>query len=1111
MKYQKIRIQIIGHGLSGFSEYLKQYEIYSESIIPSCSPLAMAGKSDEAFLAYADDPKTSMPTVINIRKNLSQILSHDPEKFRDNYNTLPYGAEVRDRNTSEYLIVMNSAAAFPLYEKNGVVFSHAWTGEKFIDKLKSDKTFTVRRFPFSGDFNWKHYYDPFIDAVTKEYDKDHIILIRLNSARWFMEGEEIHSFDNTSRRYRNAIEEIDDYFTKRTSCIVVNEHYSHIPNADVKNAFPYIMFSKKTSEHLAAEVACIIRNGSPSNIYSIPTQMETYNRLAAMLLKMLTSNTLNDNEKNVRFIIENNLSFGEIERDNFLEQENFFHNIVKLKYFLDYSDFRTLSDYSVELLADKEHITEKTDVEILELYTKYFKLDINDIIAFYMIYRSFSRKELLKSALENIVGNSECLPVAYMKRLCMENIAFLKTYPYLNEELKGKDESERIYVPIENNCYFILDFTADDYIKKITLSDNTEFNYASIIDNGYRCPITLADFLTYSYEYYSEKARKGDGAKPSYLKFANAEEFFDSLKYIDYKQLLKNDNFVFAIDGIKPQADGYAPLIDFTELVDPNTSLINVRNGLGDQICHYIMGEQISKNTNRNVIYFDLPCLKFMGQFNGSDFKMITKHPVKAFSNMISPRLKQAYNPNNDSALSLLGRINDYNLIVNSGYYNHPVIQNELKSTSLKGAFICDDIVRFVNTALPYSYYFNLIRIEQMKSLFNYRLNDYIEFPPFEEALDIELSEIMTSCDAIVVHVRRGDRAALGWNEDISFYPEAIEKIMETPQYSNKKFFVFSDDIKWCKIHRPQIGLDRVGECEVYFIEGHKGEECFRDVQLMTLGKMIVCGNSGFSRIAAMYSEKWEMLFCAEKKTDDFIHKYVRKNKYETKPFLKEDYSHINTANTYPLPSKCKSIIIKNREKIEWLNFWFDNGNEQRNDRVLLIGDSISREYRTPLAQLTKKPIDFFAVSTSISDEKFFEALEFFFSFKEYRQKKAHIQIGVHGINGFGNAVQNNSITEYEKGFEKLVNTVIKYIPDLTIALTTSVTQSGNLSVIDDTINDEIIKRNTVAKEIAEKHKLPVNDLYTLMLNEPHRDIVHFSKEGSDKIARRTAEAMKLI
>lgn len=903
MKDSKIRVQIIGHGLNDLSEYLKQYEIYSESIISSCSPLAMAGKTDEAFFSYADDPKISMPTLLNIRKNLSQMLSRDPEKFCENYNTMPYGAEVRERNTADYLILMNSAAAFPLYEKNGVVFSHAWTGEKFIDRLKSDKSFTARRFPFSGDFNWRYYFDSFIDAVMKEYDKEHIILIKLNSAQWFMEGEEIHSFDNTSRGYRNAIEEIDDYFIKRTSCIVVDEHYSHIPNVAVKNAFPYITRSQKTSERLAAEIARIIRNGNADDTRNKTARIETSNRPAAMLLKRLTSNALSENEENVRFIMENNLSFDEIEQNNFSERTIFFRDIVKLKRFLDYSDIRTLSDYAVELLADKEHITEKTDVEILELYTKYFKLDINDIIAFYMIYRGFDRKALLKAAMENIIGNAECLPIASAKRLCAKNIEFLKTYPYLNEKLKGKDESGKIYVPVENNCYFVFDFAADDYIKKISLPDTSEFDYMSIANNGYCCPITFADALTYSYEYYAEKARRGDGAKPSYLKFSDADEFFDSLKYIDYKSLLENDNFVFAVDGIERQTEGYAPLIDFTELVDPNTALINVRNGLGDQICHYITGEMISKYTNRNVVYFDLPCLKFIGQFNGSDFKMITKRPIKAFSQMISPRLEQAYNPNNDCAIFLLKRINDYNLVVNNGYYNHPAIQNEMKSTTLNGTFICDDIVRFVNTALPHSYYFNLIRIEQMKSLFDYRLSDYIDFPPFEESSDIELNEIMVSCDAAVVHVRRGDRAALGWNEDISFYPEAIEKIMELPQYANKKFFVFSDDIKWCKEHRSEIGLDRVGECEVYFVEGHKGEECFRDVQLMALGKMIICGNSGFPRIAAMYSEKWEMLFCAEKKTDDFIHEYVRKNKYETKPFLRKDYFHAKEPNTQPPPS----------------------------------------------------------------------------------------------------------------------------------------------------------------------------------------------------------------
>lgn len=203
--------------------------------------------------------------------------------------------------------------------------------------------------------------------------------------------------------------------------------------------------------------------------------------------------------------------------------------------------------------------------------------------------------------------------------------------------------------------------------------------------------------------------------------------------------------------------------------------------------------------------------------------------------------------------------------------------------------------------------------------------------------------------------------------------------------------------------------------------------------------------------------------------------------------------------------------MIPNREYVEWLNFWFDNGNEQRNDRILLIGDSIARDYRGPLAQLTKRPVDFFATTTNISDDKFFETLEFFFSYKEYRQKKAQIQIGVHDIDGVAKAVRSNSIEEWEKSYEKLVTNVLKYIHDLTIALTTPIVVQDDLSKINDKINNEIIKRNEIAKKIAGKYKLKVNDLYSLMLNEPHRDWAHFPKEGSEKIAHKVADIMKLI
>lgn len=1107
MKKKNITVQIIGHGLNDFARYLKHYNIFTESIISSCSPLAMSGKTDQVYLKYGDDPKISMPTLLNIRKNLSQMLSHTTDKFCSNYNTLPYGEDVRDYNSTDYLIMMNSAISYPLYEKNGVVFSHAWTGEEFINKIKSDSSYITRRFPFSDDFNWKHYYDNFIDDVMNEYDKDHIILIKINSAQWFMNDNNICFFDKSLYGYRTAVEEMDDYFAKRTSCLIVDEHYNHIPHVYVKNNFPSIIRSGKADKDLAYAVANLILShegtGQSGHFY-------TLNRLASTLCNRLSHAICKENESNLYYIVNNNLSMKQIEQEALAEKSEFWTDIVKLKSFLDYPYAYNLSIYAIELMANKKLITEKADYKLIELYTKYFKLDINDIIAFYMIYVNCSNKEKLREAAKNIVNNPDCQPVRKAKKICNSNIDILNNYPYINNELKGKNESKKIYICIENNSYIVFDLEEENFLSKTDFPNENDFNYIKIIDDGYICPIASSDALTYCYEYYAEKARRGDGNKPTFLKFKDINEFYDSLTYMEYKPLLENERFVFTVSGKEcSKFDDYVPVVDFTELVDPNIALINVRNGLGDQICHFVMGEIISKETGRKVIYFDLPALKFIGQNNGSDFKRIAHRQIKSFSKIISSRLAESYNPNNDSGLSLLMRINNYNLIINNGYYNHRVIQNELKLTSVNGSYICDDVSSFVNTSMPYSYFFNLIRIEQMKGVFDYKLSDYIEFPPFEEQADIEICEKMLSCDAVVVHIRRGDRAALGWNEDIDFYAEAIEKIMDLAEYENKKFFVFSDDINWCKNHCEEVGLNKVENHEIFFIDGHKGEECFRDVQLMTLGKVMICGNSGFPRIAAMYSDRWEMFFCAEKSTNDFFHKYVRNNKYKTSPFLKKDYSKSKV--TVPESPKIKVKSLSSRENIEWLNFWFDKGNEIRDDRILLIGDSISREYRSILSVLTNKPIDFFAGSADILDGAYWKSLDLFFSYSEYRQINAHIQIGVNGIDGVGNSVCSNDIAAWEKNYEKLVNYVLNYIPNLTIALTTPVHRKDNILIIDDKINNEIIKRNQVAKKIAEKYKLPINDLYTLMFNEPHRDWVHFPKDGSEKIARQTAKIMKLI
>ena len=173
---------------------------------------------------------------------------------------------------------------------------------------------------------------------------------------------------------------------------------------------------------------------------------------------------------------------------------------------------------------------------------------------------------------------------------------------------------------------------------------------------------------------------------------------------------------------------------------------------------------------------------------------------------------------------------------------------------------------------------------------------------------------------------------------------------------------------------------------EIVFIDHNKYENSFRDMQLMTYSKVIINGgNSGFSRLAAVYSDRCEM-FISDLKSVMELHERIRRKK-----------THNNVSDGFVM-------VLPEREHTEWLNFWFDKANTVRNNRILLIGDSVARDYRGPLAALTGRPVDFFATSTSIGDEMFWKMLELFFSFKEYKQQKAHIQIGVHSINGFGAA-----------------------------------------------------------------------------------------------------------
>ena len=117
-------------------------------------------------------------------------------------------------------------------------------------------------------------------------------------------------------------------------------------------------------------------------------------------------------------------------------------------------------------------------------------------------------------------------------------------------------------------------------------------------------------------------------------------------------------------------------------------------------------------------------------------------------------------------------------------------------------------------------------------------------FPKFNDNKNIELAELITNKRAVSCHVRRGDylKDPLDGVCTSEYYVKAIDEINK--KVSPELYCVFSDDIKWCKENLGEIiGKDK----EIVFVDWNKGENSFRDMQLMSLCNHNIIANSSFS------------------------------------------------------------------------------------------------------------------------------------------------------------------------------------------------------------------------------------------------------------------------
>ncbi|MCR5447312.1 MAG: alpha-1,2-fucosyltransferase [Schwartzia sp.] len=126
-------------------------------------------------------------------------------------------------------------------------------------------------------------------------------------------------------------------------------------------------------------------------------------------------------------------------------------------------------------------------------------------------------------------------------------------------------------------------------------------------------------------------------------------------------------------------------------------------------------------------------------------------------------------------------------------------------------------------------------------------LREVFEFPPLESE-DRELAELIKlSRQSTAIHVRRGDMAQFGWSAPAEKFAERIKWMEENR--SPQRYFLFSDDIPWCRENADALGLSGLKD-RLVIVEGHKKEKAYIDMQLMSMCVNRISDRSSFSLLA---------------------------------------------------------------------------------------------------------------------------------------------------------------------------------------------------------------------------------------------------------------------
>jgi hypothetical protein len=194
------------------------------------------------------------------------------------------------------------------------------------------------------------------------------------------------------------------------------------------------------------------------------------------------------------------------------------------------------------------------------------------------------------------------------------------------------------------------------------------------------------------------------------------------------------------------------------------------------------------------------------------------------------------------------------------------------------------------------------------------------------------------------------------------------------------------------------------------------------------------------------------------------------------------------------------------RESIEWCDIWISHANETNLPRVLLIGDSIARDYYPEVAKRLagKAFVARLATSRFIADPVLLKEIELVLE-----GTKFDVIVFNNGMHGW-----QHSEAKYREAFPKIIKTIRAQAPKAKLIWATTTPLRDGKGVTGDTkakySDERISARNSLAAEVVAAQKIQTVDLNAAVRGRPelHSDNVHFNSTGNQILAAQVCAAV---